>query len=60
MPPRPLHPAPNVRDDRDTPLLWERDGGDLEVIWVSGEEEYFLKWDWTGKSSPASLICPTG
>ena len=25
--PRPPHPAPNVRDDRDTPLLWERDGG---------------------------------
>jgi hypothetical protein len=25
-PPRPLHPAPNVRDDRDTSLLWARDG----------------------------------
>jgi hypothetical protein len=24
--PRPSHPAPNVRDDRDTPLLWARDG----------------------------------
>ena len=24
--PRPPHPVPNVRDDRDTPLLWERDG----------------------------------
>src|SRR3984957_14465781 len=24
---RPPHPAPNVRDDRDTPLLWVRDGG---------------------------------
>jgi hypothetical protein len=23
--PRPLHPAPNVRDDRETPLLWVRD-----------------------------------
>ena len=23
--PRPSHPAPNVRDDRDTPLLWVRD-----------------------------------
>jgi hypothetical protein len=22
---RPSHPAPNVRDDRETPLLWERD-----------------------------------
>ena len=23
--PRPSHPAPNVRDDRETPLLWVRD-----------------------------------
>jgi hypothetical protein len=23
---RPSHPAPNVRDDRETPLLWVRDG----------------------------------
>jgi hypothetical protein len=26
-PPRPSHPAPNVRDDRDTPLYSRRDGG---------------------------------
>ena len=26
-PPRPSHPAPNVRDDRDTPLLRVRDAG---------------------------------
>jgi len=26
--PRPSHPAPNVRDDRDTPLLWARDARD--------------------------------
>jgi hypothetical protein len=25
--PRPSRPAPNVRDDRDTPLSWVRDGG---------------------------------
>src|ERR1700730_12431338 len=24
---RPPHPAPNVRDDREAPLLWVRDGG---------------------------------
>src|SRR5882757_7086027 len=24
---RPPHPAPNVRDDREAPLLWEQDGG---------------------------------
>jgi hypothetical protein len=23
--PRPSHPAPNVRDDRETPLMWARD-----------------------------------
>jgi hypothetical protein len=27
-PKRPPHPAPNVRDDRDTPLLWGRDGAE--------------------------------
>jgi len=25
---RPSHPAPNVRDDREAPLMWVRDGGD--------------------------------
>jgi hypothetical protein len=25
--PHPPHPAPNVRDDREAPLLWEQDGG---------------------------------
>jgi hypothetical protein len=28
-PPRPPHPAPNVRDDREAPLLWERDGANI-------------------------------
>ena len=31
---RPSHPAPNVRDDRDTPLLWKRDGANKEMICV--------------------------
>jgi hypothetical protein len=39
----------NVRDDRDTPLLWARDGLDMDVIWVRREPEYFCKGDWTGK-----------
>jgi hypothetical protein len=30
--------------------------GVLELIWVSGEAEYFLQRDWTAKS----LICPSG
>jgi hypothetical protein len=28
--PRPSHPAPNVRDDREAPLLWEQDGGSFK------------------------------
>src|SRR5262245_30867687 len=27
---RPSHPAPNVRDDREAPLLWVRDGGNCK------------------------------
>jgi hypothetical protein len=27
---RPSHPAPNVRDDREAPLLWEQDGGSFK------------------------------
>jgi len=34
--PRPSHPAPNVRDDRETPLMWARDArrnaSDLPVV----------------------------
>src|SRR5258705_6309600 len=30
-PPRPPHPAPNVRDDREAPLLWVRDTLDLAL-----------------------------
>jgi hypothetical protein len=30
---RPPHPGPNVRDDRETPLLWARDGLFLALIW---------------------------
>jgi hypothetical protein len=26
-----------------------RDGEDKELIWVSGEAEYFLNEDWTGQ-----------
>ena len=29
---RPSHPAPNVRDDRETPLLWERDAKEQYTI----------------------------
>jgi hypothetical protein len=28
-----------------------RDGGNIDVIWVSGEAENFSRWDWTGQIS---------
>jgi len=48
--PRPPHPAPNVRDDRDTPLMWDGMAMDIVVIWVFGKSEYFFVRGWTGNS----------
>src|ERR1700730_18252401 len=42
---------PRVRDDRDTPLLWDETASDIEVIWVSAEQEYFCKRGWTTQIS---------
>jgi hypothetical protein len=39
---------PRVRDDRDTPLMWDETAEVIEVIWVRRESEYFCKWGWTG------------
>jgi hypothetical protein len=47
-PPRPPHPVPYVRDDRETPLCgtgW----GDIEVIWVSQEWKSFCGQGWTAQ-----------
>jgi hypothetical protein len=44
---RPSHPAPNVRDDRETPLKWVRDGPRKPLIWGYYEAEYFSGEDWT-------------
>jgi hypothetical protein len=30
--------------------LWDGTAGDIEVIWVKREAEYFCKWGWTGFS----------
>jgi hypothetical protein len=46
--PRPSHPAPNVRDDHDTPLLWDGMGNVLEMIWRERKGKYFCEEDWTG------------
>jgi hypothetical protein len=40
---RPSHPAPHVRDDRDTPLRRVQDGGDLHLIRTSEKEKYFSR-----------------
>jgi len=31
----------NVRDDRETPLKWDRMAGNMEVIWGNREGIYF-------------------
>jgi hypothetical protein len=41
-----------VRDDRDTPPVWDETAGDIKVIWVAGEREYFCLWDSTGQITP--------
>ena len=58
VPPRPSHPLPYVRDDRETPLCVGRDASDVEVIWVKREPEYFCEGGWTGgwRHSPTGKI----
>jgi hypothetical protein len=46
--PRPPHPAPNVCDDRETPLRGNGTAGDIDLIWANREAEYFCKRGWTG------------
>ena len=39
---------PRVRDDRDTPLVWDETAEDMQVIWGGRESEYFCQRGWTG------------
>jgi len=41
--------VPNVRDDRDTPLMWDGMARLIVLIWVKRERFYFCKWDWTAQ-----------
>jgi hypothetical protein len=41
--PRPPHPAPNVRDDRETPLVWARDGAAYAADFSEAESDLFLR-----------------
>jgi hypothetical protein len=49
--PRPPHPAPNVRDDRDTPLSKRRDVRKEAINRGGGEANYFSPPDWTTQIS---------
>ena len=40
---------PHVRDDRETPLVWDGMARDKPVIWGASEAEYFSRDDWTGQ-----------
>ena len=53
---RPSHPVPNVRDDRDTPLLWDGMADSIMLILANREAEYFCEDDWTGFCA----ACPSG
>jgi hypothetical protein len=50
--PRPSHPAPNVRDDREAPLLWERDKRKEAIDLGSAQSGIFLQ---TGLDDPNQL-----
>ena len=52
-PKRPPHPAPNVRDDRDTPLLARAGRASYRLICWFGKTELFLWEGWTKIESPA-------
>ena len=56
--PRPPHPLPNVRDDRETPPLWVGTMRDIEVIWVRRQAK-FLKFG-NYLLDRILVICPSG
>jgi hypothetical protein len=60
-PSRPPHPAPNVRDDRDTPLLSRRDVRIDKAVSTKSKSEIFFErgLDATGKSVPQRHCEPT-
>ena len=43
---------PRVRDDRDTPLVWDETAAVIEVIWVGAEWRNFFLWDSTAATTP--------
>ena len=53
--PRPSHPAPDVRDDRDTPLVQGHEtAAFMDLIWAKREGKYFWQKHWTRPQITAS------
>jgi len=50
----------NVRDDRDTPLMWARDGGSFSFDLPDGERDKFLREGLDIARSETKVICPVG
>jgi hypothetical protein len=48
---RPSHPALNVRDDRETPLLRGGTFDSIELLLADGEAKYFSQEGWTGDAN---------
>jgi hypothetical protein len=58
---RPPHPAPNVRDDRETPLLiGRRTAKGILLILAESKAYYFSNAYWTPHSCTDRMICPPG
>ena len=55
---RPPHPAPNVRDDREAPLLWRRDARILLLIWGRDQQRRLRQIGTTGKIIRAFVPLP--
>jgi hypothetical protein len=49
---RPPHPAPNVYDDRETPLSRGAGCAKHTLILISEKQKYFLQEGWTGFCEP--------
>jgi len=52
----PPHPAPNVRDDGETPLVRVRDGIALLLFLANEKAKYFFAEDWTRRANQVDGI----
>jgi hypothetical protein len=54
---RPPHPAPNVRDDRETPLLWRRDGNPSIAVSTNSRSKIFFVGGLDRRANQRSVTC---